>query len=208
LSKFASNGTPISPPSGYTGGGLNQTIWTISIDGSGDVWATGGGDPLCLTEFSSVGVALSPAGGFTGGGLFAGSTAVDRFGDVWIASVGALSEFSQTGTPISTSTGFTGGGLSDAIFLAVDGADNIWLTNQGSQVTEFSDTGAPISPATGYEGGGPFSTEGEGIAVDSSGNVWVANQDTFMLTELVGAAAPVVTPWATAVKNQKLGQRP
>jgi hypothetical protein len=49
----------------------------------------------------------------------------------------------------------------------------------------------------------PFS-----LAIDGSGNVWVSNNTGNSVTEIVGAAAPVVTPLALAVKNNTLGKRP
>jgi streptogramin lyase len=48
-----------------------------------------------------------------------------------------------------------------------------------------------------------------GIAVDGSGNVWVASHDaTGPLTEFVGVAAPVVTPISAGTTYQELGTRP
>jgi hypothetical protein len=46
------------------------------------------------------------------------------------------------------------------------------------------------------------------IAIDGSGNVWVTNTGDSSLTEFVGAAAPVVTPLAAAVKNNNQGGQP
>jgi streptogramin lyase len=48
-----------------------------------------------------------------------------------------------------------------------------------------------------------------GIAIDGSGNVWVASDDNVgPLTEFVGAAAPVVTPLADGAMFKELGARP
>jgi hypothetical protein len=48
-----------------------------------------------------------------------------------------------------------------------------------------------------------------GIAVDGSGNVWVASDDNVApLTEFVGVAAPVVTPLVDGELFQELGTRP
>jgi hypothetical protein len=48
--------------------------------------------------------------------------------------------------------------------------------------------GQPQSPSTGFTGGSP--NVSYGIAIDASGNVWVANQASSSVTELIGAAAP------------------
>jgi secreted PhoX family phosphatase len=54
---------------------------------------------------------------------------------------------------------------------------------------------------------------GEGIAVDPSGNVWIADDTTsgtagYSVFELVGAAAPTVTPISLALKNSAVGKKP
>jgi hypothetical protein len=51
------------------------------------------------------------------------------------------------------------------------------------------------------------------LAIDSSGNVWVANNLTgtggsTTIVEIVGAAAPTVTPIAKALKLNKVGRLP
>jgi hypothetical protein len=53
------------------------------------------------------------------------------------------------------------------------------------------------------------------VAIDGSGNVWIGNlsgsgaaQATGSITELIGAATPVVTPLSVGVKNNTLGARP
>jgi len=48
-----------------------------------------------------------------------------------------------------------------------------------------------------------------GVAVDGSGNVWVASDNTSgPLTEFVGLATPVVTPIAAGVAYKELGTKP
>jgi hypothetical protein len=212
LSKFANDGTPLSPSTGYTGGCLQQPDLGIAIDSAGNVWAGAGGPPPCLSEFANSGAPISPSTGYTGGGLqFAFNLAIDASDDVWAVNppLSMISEFSNSGAALSPPGGFTGGGLQAARNLAVDGASNVWLSNCCSSVSEFSNAGVPITPSTGYQLTYPFN--GAGIAVDGSGNVWIADEGGSFsadIAELVGAAAPVVTPLATAVKNNKLGQRP
>ena len=96
--------------------------------------------------------------------------------------------------------------------MAVDGLGNVWLVNSGSNtVSEFLSNGRPQSGGTGY--GSSALTNPFRLALDRSGNVWVANlgsqtagQGT--ITEIVGAAAPVVTPVSIAIQNNALNQRP
>ena len=65
-------------------------------------------------------------------------------------------------------------------------------------VMEISSTGTVISPAGGFQNS-DFSAP-QGIAIDASGNVWVANSGgqsnatAGSITQLVGVAAPIKTP--------------
>lgn len=210
LSEFSSNGTAISGSSGYTGGGLNTPV-DVAVDSSGNLWVLNYPDigfGNSLSKFSNGGAAISGSSGYTGGGISSPNRiALDGLGNIWIANEeNTLSEFSMSGLALSPSSGYTGGGLSGPRFLVIDGAGHVWLSNRAG-VSEFANDGTPISPSTGYTGAGISGPAG--IAVDGSGNVWVANEfNNSTLTEIVGAAAPLVTPLATAVKNNQLGQRP
>ena len=198
LSKFSNDGTPLSPLDGYTGGGFRGSIeGGIAIDSSGDVWASSE-SPNAIAEFSNTGMPISPSTGYTGGGLQAPEgLAVDASDNIWDAE-GVLCEFSNGGVPLSPPTGYTG---VTSAFLAIDGAGNVW-----SGAYEFSTVGLEISPYAGYYL--PGTTGWEGTAIDGSGNVWIVNYGGNEVFEIVGAAAPVMTPLATAVANNKLGQRP
>ena len=120
---------------------------------------------------------------------------------------------------------FYGGGLSGAWAIAVDGNDNIFVSNfVGQSISELCGvrtntcppghkTGDPISPAGGFVGGGMDQLTD--IAIDPAGNVWVAdnwrdfNNRCFDkppeatstqcggngLTVFYGLAKPVRTPW-------------
>jgi len=59
-------------------------------------------------------------------------------------------------------------------------------------IGQFAASRAALSPAAGYAAAGklqPF-----GIAVDASGNLWVANYGSDSLTKFLGIVAPVATP--------------
>ena len=89
------------------------------------------------------------------------------------------------------------------IATAIDGVGNVWIADAGfngseCRVAEFSNTGAPITGPNGYAGGNV--NEVTAIAVDGSGNVWIADGSALYddrvnaVTELIGAATPVITP--------------
>lgn len=202
LSEFSSGGTP-NPSSPYTGGGLNAPYF-LAIDGSGNLWTANYGNSS-LGKFSSTGTAISSSSGYTGGGLNQPySIAIDGIGNVWVTNQGtsSLSEFSPLGAAISSSSGYTGGGLQYSPGIAIDGSGYAWEVNVEEphnvgipgNIGKFSSSGTAISPSFGYVSGldTPLAT-----AIDGSGNIWVTHNDNntpFALTELVGAATPVVTP--------------
>ena len=210
LSKLNANGVAISPPGGYSTGGSSAPL-SIAIDTSGSAWITDLGN----NSIEVLGSSGQPIpGAYTSGGLngpFA--IAIDTTGGAWIANRGgsSLSRLSSSGEAIAGSA-FSGGGLNAPIGIALDGLDNVWLVNSGSNsVSEFLSSGRPQSALGGY--GSASLTNPYRAAVDTSGNVWVANlgavkAGTGMITQIVGVAAPVVTPQALAVRNNALDQRP
>jgi streptogramin lyase len=207
LTKFAPTGTP-NASSPFSGGGLNAPFG-VAVSNSNIAWISNANDSL--SEFATACVsALSGPSGFTGGGLNSPrGIAIDQSGHIWVANSGAssLSEFNSSGTAISSSSGYTGGGLVDPTQIAVDGLGNVWVSSpSGNRLSEFSNSGTAISGSSGYTGGGLGGPGGFGS--DGSGDVWVPDFSINQVTELVGAAAPVTTSLITAVKSNKLGQRP
>lgn len=192
LSEFASNGLAISSSSGYTTGGVNGPD-IIAADTSGNVWiANRSGNSI--SEFSgSTGLANANSP-ITGNGLSGPfGIAVDSPGNLWVTNFSAdsISKFSSTGSAINS---YSGGGLHSPTGIAVDGAGNIWVVNNGNNdISEFSSTGAAITNTNGFQVS-PSVVQLVWLAIDGSGNVWVSARGSIGLTELVGAASPVVTP--------------
>jgi len=122
--------------------------------------------------------------------------------------------------------GLANGGLAGAANLAIDGNGNLWVANNVSSgtggISEFavsvnSTTGTatftPLSPAgstSAIYGFGSVSNypHPEGTVIDLSGNLWIETGGGSPVNYLVGVAAPVVTPLATAVSTSKIGVRP
>ncbi len=112
--------------------------------------------------------------------------------------------------------------------MAIDGQDHIFVLNYsttaGAEVLdEFTTQGTPISPSDGgYSATSP--EEGDTlnshyiigpIKIDGSGNIWAVNSNTQnlngagnVLVEVVGLAAPVVTPQSLALKKVEIAARP
>jgi sugar lactone lactonase YvrE len=114
---------------------------------------------------------------------------------------------------LSPPHGYRGGGISDPIWIAIDGAGNVWVYDLAGvptcggvtnfDLSELDPNGNPISPQLGYPiappptcGGSEPWTESppDGLSIDPSGNIWLANVGNDALLEIVGAAAPVKTP--------------
>jgi hypothetical protein len=211
VSKLSANGGALSPLTGYNTGGSSGPS-ALALDTSGNVWvANSSGNSISV--LSNTGAAL-PGSPYTGSGLSGPfALAIDSTGGAWVANRAgsSLSRLAFDGSPIAGSP-FFGAGLNAPIDIALDGLDNVWLVNSGnSSVSEFLSTGRAQSGAAGY--GSSALANPIRVAIDGSGNVWVANLGsstvgTGTITQIVGAAAPVVTPASVAVQNNALDQRP
>lgn len=170
VTELATDGTILSGPAGYTGGGLNRPT-AIAIDPLGNAWLTNtfGG----LAKLSNVGIPLSGSTGFPVCGV---GLAIDGFGNVWCGALGHVSKIDNNGNLLS-GTGYPGGGLGTPIGASVDPLNNVWFTSTTafnvSNVAEFTNVGVPLSGTTGYTATGL--TDAWSIANDSAGNTWVTD---------------------------------
>lgn len=210
VTKLSANGAGLSPSTGYSTGGFSAAT-ALALDTSGNAWiADSNSNTLIVLSNNGAPIPGSP---YSGAGIedpFA--IAVDSVGGAWVANRtgSSLSRVTSNGTPVFGSP-YYGAGLNSPIDLAVDGLGSVWLVNSGSSsVSEFLSTGKVQSPS-GY--GSAALANPLRVAIDKSGNVWVANLGTStagtgMITQIVGAAAPVVTPASVAIQNNALNQRP
>jgi len=158
--------------------------------------------------------------------------AADSTGHLWIANSGlvdlpcpkvtlpqptqgSVAALRPDGTPVSA-TAFQDAGVTIPWGIAVDGNDNVWVANFGSKrVSQVcgipaidcrpgTGVGAAISPdITGYAFDGL--TRNTGVAIDPSGNVWLANNfkeipnipgnpGGYEIVAFIGLAGPVQPP--------------
>jgi hypothetical protein len=196
-----------------TGGGLYNPR-SLAFDYAGNIWVANYGGQT-VTKMQPDGTFLSGATGFTGGGLNAPlAIAIDGTGSAWAANgnSASISKLSPLGVPDPNSP-FSGGGLNFLNDLAIDGAGNVWAASSDAAVSEFNGaTGAAMTPSLGYfpgvDSNGNYATYVFSVAIDASGNVWMAGYDDFTVSELVGAGTPTVTPLVVAAKNGTIGVRP
>jgi hypothetical protein len=213
-----SPGDPVSAPGGYKGGGQNGSTG-LAIDQAGFIWiADSSGAEMAELNGSTPptgnpGDPVSgPDGYFEGGVIQVDAVAIDASGYVWAANDGdnTVSQLYGSnavsphlpGDGVSPSNGYSANdSMNGPSSIAVDGAGNVWVANQGGSVTEMygsnavspNNPGDAISGDNGYNAGQVFATP-QGIAIDGSGNVWIADAGAYEVIELVGAASPVVTP--------------
>jgi hypothetical protein len=182
--------------------------------------------------YSSAGIDASGTPVFTYNNQ--GMIAIDNSGKIWLGesnSRNILSTITPTapnGTATGTLSTAFAGGINSPRGVAVDGAGNVWVPNGVQQtgsgpqaVSEFDKNGNALSP-TG--GGGTVATTNGGfqkptsvfpstlraVTIDPSGNVWMGTNATTgtSISEIVGAAVPVVTPLATQLANGTIATKP
>jgi streptogramin lyase len=195
---LSSNGQSLSGTTGYvnpggTGGapGLGFAI-SVAIDSSHNAWFGNQNDGT-VTK-------VTPAGQMTSYSCCDSlpALAFDSSGDLWIANYydDNVIKISSSGTILSTTPVPTG---SHPQGVAIDGSGTAWSINYRSpglfQLAGSAATspGINLSPATGWAPDAAF-VEAYSIAIDASGNLWVSNFGSNILTEVVGLAAPVKTP--------------
>ena len=188
---------------------------SLGFDISGNAWVTNGtgstvaklnplATPVPFTGYPATGLSVPVA------------LALDGGSNVWVtdATLGAVAKLDRNGIAVSSTNGYTGGGVSGAVSDAIDGLGNLWVADTATnRVSALNPAGQSISPVTGYQDGS-FSAPSS-IGIDGSGNVWVTNGTPttagamqLTVSEIVGVAAPTVTPLSVAVANAQIGLRP
>jgi hypothetical protein len=173
-----------NPGTDYTASSDSSQTLTIVVDNT--LWI--GNSNNTSVSFSAAGIqgATEKSGG-TG-------MAIDSSGNVWSLNSNSVAEFDNLAKIANT---YTDGGLSSPTSLAIDGAEQVWITNASNSISVFASSGSPISTAA-YSGGQLNAPSG--VAIDISGNVWIANSGGSSVTKVLGAAVPTV-PLATGVVN-------
>jgi sugar lactone lactonase YvrE len=150
--------------------------------------------PLVFLAGSGKVASLSSSGGVTSSGVAGGSVgaAIDSSGTTWSlnSSGGGVSTFTPAG---ALGASYTSIGLSGATALAIDGNSNVLIANGNGQTEVLSNAGTVVSTTQDSTSAG-----GSGVAIDLSGNIWVANPAANSVDEIIGGAVPV-NPLATAV---------
>lgn len=181
-SEFSNLGVPASP-NGYAATGLQESFG-IAIDGQDSVWITNengsssqGTASGSITHLSSAGENLSGAG-YTGGGIYYPiAVAASPGGNIWVADYGnsTATLLAGDGTALSGAAGFAPSQLPFTTAVAVDGGQNGWFAYQGGV--------AKVTPA-GAVSAFSCCDVPAGIALDASGNLWIADYTASAVVEL------------------------
>ncbi|MGA9673646.1 MAG: NHL repeat-containing protein [Terracidiphilus sp.] len=207
--KLSNSGSAVSGSGGWGVPGQLSAPEAVAIDANHYAWFANSGDsPGTATSISPNGTTISM---ITSGGNEPSGIATDRVGistnaskgHVWVAnylssSVSEL-ELNNDGTVTVASSGYAGGGINHPYGIAVDGSGSVWVANWiGNSLTELqgassTNPGQPLSPSSGL-GADAHLNAPYGIALDSSGNIWLSNFHSDTITQFLGVATPVSTP--------------
>ena len=192
VSEFLPTGAAVFP-AGVTGNGINQS-YGMALDAQGNVWIaneqttlnSGTGE---VTELNSSGQAV--ASEITGGGIdFPIAAAADSNGNMWFADYGdsKVTLLSSSGMPISSAGGWGGTSLAYPVALAIDADHNVWVASQGGKlpITKISADGSQIASFNCDCDGA------SGVAIDQSGNAWIANYYSDSISEVDGCGTLVL----------------
>jgi streptogramin lyase len=197
--RFDTGGNPLT---NYT---TSYFMDGLAPDGNGEIWVTNDSS-TSMSEFdAATGTPVSTS--ITGSAPFAGPVAIGAAGTIWtLNGNGALGVLDSTGAPLFSSSAGANGN-----HFAIDGAGSAWIaTNamQGMGATTYglanvSSSGTLLSGSGYLALSAPSLTD---IAIDGSGNVWLATGN--VLTEVIGVASPTITPLAASIAANTPGSLP
>lgn len=192
IQEFSSSGAwlkTIGDPHVFQGNGYFALPCGISVDRSGNIWVTDSGNSR-LQEFNSSGDFVQGFGYFPSM-IFPTGVIVGASGNVWVAdeesgpgNYNYILEFSSSGALLRRIWGYStpGSGPYGMVGMTEDPLGNIWIVNpwaSKSMIIEFDSNGNLVQTLTG--GGLPNSVQG--IAVDASGNIWIADSGNNRILE-------------------------
>jgi hypothetical protein len=213
LSAFSPQGTPLSA-TGYGAGSIAQ-VYGLAIDPSNNVWVTnynGGGGTGSVTKFfgvnnpTTLGTSTSTADSI----CYPTAAAADTNGNIFIANEECSSAtiLDTNGTAVTPYLGESFGLAAKPLFLAVDTAHGVWLSNNDNTIAHLAAPSA-ANPSGQLLSHPDCCYDSHGLALDAQGNVWVANYlnssfsevgpDGTVLLNQQTLAGGLATPYAAAI---------
>jgi hypothetical protein len=187
----------------------------VLVDSAPSIWATSGTTSInrtvCTTPNTATGCSSSST--TTSGPTYGlAATAIYNISggtrnSIFVSMDGSSNSLTlYQGSPVAgTYTQITGWpitGLSTPAAVASDGAQNVWTVNNlagANSVFEIGVGKQALSPAAGFQKSAAYLGSARSLAIDSSGNVWIGLDGANSVTQIVGAAVPVVQPFAAAL---------
>jgi sugar lactone lactonase YvrE len=192
VSEFLPTGAPAAA-AGFPGTGLHNSFG-LAIDSNNNVWVTNENSVTSannsgvgsVSEFSPSGMELSGAGYTVGGIYYPQGITADSAGDIWIANYGhsSASLLKDNGTAISSANGYGTSALPFTPAVAADSSGNGWFAVQDAAVRV-----TPTGTVTRFS----CCVDPAGIAVDQSGNVWLADYGGASIVKLTPAGSVAAT---------------
>jgi hypothetical protein len=175
----------------------------VAVEGSGDLFVSGfigeGFGPSPVVKLDPSGALVSPPSPF-GSAFYSGVALSPVNGDVYVLGEEGISTPAMvfvydpsTGASLSSfevqASRNLFGVLSD-VQIAADSAGNVYVPIASeNEVLEYSPSGTLLKTFTGS--GASALDEPNGIAIDPSGDLWVANSGSGRIVELASSGAPV-----------------
>ncbi|MGH7987097.1 MAG: NHL repeat-containing protein [Candidatus Binataceae bacterium] len=190
----------------------------LALDPAGNLWVANYGNNSVsrlaagCSSASCAGANFSNSNTGNPGAAFSNpiSLGLDTAGNIWVANAGndsvselpaGCSSASCNGQSFNNSnTGSPGASFIFPSALALDSANNVWITNDiGNSLSELVasssyKTGLNFTPWATYQG--QFAVVG-----DAAGNLWMVNNHDSSVTEAIGLSAPVLTPLQACLKQ-------
>ena len=191
VAKLSSTGVILADLSGFSSSELMLSN-AIAVDNSGNAWVSDG--DLYVTKVSSAGVYLGDFTSLIADDCENWGIAADAQGNMWNTLIGdtcsSVSEYANSGTVLSGEQGFTSTNMWLPYEIAIDGSGNAWVLNEATNfsatLTKLSPSGSVLSGTGGYVLDTVFAG---GLAIDRSGNLWLADQSNTKLMKVSNTGA-------------------
>jgi hypothetical protein len=212
VSQFRGDGTPVSPGTGFTQGGISFPQGTVS-DSRGNIWvANCGNDTVTIFPDGNPNQAVQITRGALGGIIHPFDIAHNNADQAFVTGVmsDSVAILEPDGSPAPRSP-VVGGGLNRPLGIAADSQGNMWVANSAlidlpcpgytrgdiatGSVTLINADGT-LARESPFTGGGL--TVPWGITTDGNDNVWVANFAGKRVSQFCGLAVKACRPGAQA----------